>query len=242
MADKANVAIVTGGTRGIGRAVTEQLIADGFTVAAFYQSNDAAAKACREETGTHIYKANVAELEDVQKKVEKVEKDLGPIGVLVNNAGITRDSTLHKMTGDDWKAVMETNLDSCFNMCRAVVPGMRERRYGRIINISSINGEKGQFGQTNYSAAKAGMIGFTKALAQEGAAKGITVNALCPGYIRTDMTERMDAQVLEAIVKQIPVGRLGYPEEIASFVSFLASDRAAFVTGAILSANGGQYM
>lgn len=236
------VAIVTGGTRGIGKEISKGLIADGYSVAAFYAGNDAAAKAFKEETGGKAYKVDVADLEACEKAVAKVEKDLGAIGVLVNNAGITRDGMLHKMPEENWHAVMETNLTSCYNMSRSVIAGMRDRGAGRVINISSINGQKGQLGQANYSAAKAGMIGFTKALALESARKGITVNAICPGYIKTEMTEAMDSAVLESIVKQIPVGRMGTPKEIAAVVLFLVSERAAFITGATISANGGQYM
>ena len=187
-------------------------------------------------------KVDVADLAKCEKAVAKVEKELGPVSVLVNNAGITRDGMLHKMSDESWHAVIDTNLTSCFNMCRSVVAGMRERGFGRIINISSINGQKGQLGQANYSAAKAGMLGFTKALALESARKGITVNSICPGYIKTEMTDAMDSAVLESIVKQIPAGRMGAPGEIASIVSFLASEQAAYITGATISANGGQYM
>ncbi|MCB9983195.1 MAG: acetoacetyl-CoA reductase [Rhodospirillales bacterium] len=236
------VAIVTGGTRGIGKEISEGLIAEGYKIAAFYADNDAAAKAFKEKTEAKTYKVDVADLPACEKAVAKVERDLGPVGVLVNNAGITRDGMLHKMPEENWHVVIETNLTSCYNMCRAVITGMRDRGAGRIINISSINGQKGQLGQANYSAAKAGMLGFTKALALESARKGITVNAICPGYIKTEMTESMDSAVLESIVKQIPVGRMGTPKEIAALVSFLASDKAAFITGATLSANGGQYM
>ncbi|MCB1720941.1 MAG: acetoacetyl-CoA reductase [Rhodospirillales bacterium] len=236
------VAIVTGGTRGIGKEISEYLIAEGYQVAAFYADNDAAAKAFKEKTGAKAYKVDVADLAACEKAVAKVERELGPVGVLVNNAGITRDGMLHKMPDENWHVVIETNLTSCYNMCRAVIVGMRERGAGRVVNISSINGQKGQLGQANYSAAKAGMLGFTKALALESARKGITVNAICPGYIKTEMTESMDSAVLEAIVKQIPVGRMGTPKEIAAIVSFLVSDKAAFITGATLSANGGQYM
>lgn len=236
------VAIVTGGTRGIGLEISKALIADGHKVAAIYHGNDAAAKAFKEETSGEAFKADVANFESCQNVVAKITKKLGAVTILVNNAGITRDGMLHKMPEDDWHAVIETNLTSCYSMCRAVVKDMRDHGYGRIINISSINGQKGQLGQVNYSAAKAGMLGFTKALALESARKGITVNAICPGYIKTEMTEAMDSAVLESIVKQIPAGRMGKPGEIASIVSFLASEKASFITGATISANGGQYM
>jgi acetoacetyl-CoA reductase len=236
------LAIVTGGTRGIGASISKALIADGFEVAAIYHGNIDAANAFKAETGGHIYKVDVASFADVRAGVEQIEKDLGPVSVLVNNAGITKDSMLHKMEEDAWHAVIETNLTSCFNMCRAVIGGMRERSFGRVINISSINGQKGQLGQTNYSAAKAGIIGFTKALALESAAKGITVNAICPGYIETEMTGAMKQEVLDGIIRSIPAARMGKPSEIADIVAFLASDKAAFITGSTLTANGGQYM
>jgi acetoacetyl-CoA reductase len=237
-----NVALVTGGTRGIGLEISKALKDEGFTVAALYHGNEDAAKAFEKVTNGKAIKADVADYAAVMNAVEGIEKNIGPIKVLVNNAGITRDGMLHKMEPQSWSAVISTNLDSCFNLCRAVVPAMRERGFGRIINISSINGQKGQFGQTNYAAAKAGMIGFTKALALENAAKGITVNAVCPGYIETDMTAGMRPEVLDSIVKQIPVARMGKPDEIAALVSFLASEKAAFITGATIAANGGQYM
>lgn len=236
------VAIVTGGTRGIGLEITRSLVAEGYVVAAVYHGNDDAAKLCETKTGAKAYKFDVADFDACQAGAAQIEQELGLVSVLVNNAGITRDSTLHKMTAEGWHAVMETNLSSCFYMCRAVINGMRDRAYGRIINISSINGQKGQFGQTNYSAAKAGILGFTKALALESAAKGITVNAICPGYIATDMTSAMKQEVLDSIVRQIPVSRMGTPGEIAALVAFLASDQAGFVTGSTLTANGGQYM
>lgn len=236
------VAVVTGGTRGIGADITAALVKDGYKVAAFYFGNEEAAQACAAATGASIYKVDVTRYQDCMEACLQVEKDLGPIAVLVNNAGKTNDGMMHKMGPEAWSDVISTNLDSCFNMCRSVINGMRERGYGRIINISSVNGQKGQFGQTNYSAAKAGMLGLTKALAMESAAKGITVNAICPGYIRTEMTGKMKPEILEAIVKQIPVGRLGTPEEVAAAVVFLASDQASFITGSTLSANGGQYM
>lgn len=236
------VAIVTGGTRGIGLDITRALIADGYKVAAIYHGNEEAAKACEQETGARAFRADVADFNACMKLCEDIEAGYGPVSVLVNNAGITKDGMMHKMSPENWHAVIETNLTSCFNMCRAVISAMRERGFGRIVNISSINGQKGQFGQTNYSAAKAGMIGFTKALALESAGKGITVNVICPGYIATDMTSAMKQEVLDSIIKQIPVGRMGHPDEVAALVSFLASDKAAFITGSTLSANGGQYM
>lgn len=236
------VAIVTGGTRGIGLEITKALSAEGYKVAAFFHGNNEAAQKCADATGAVPYKVDVANFNECQKAVEDIEKNIGPVHLLVNNAGITRDGTLHKMTEDAWHDVIETNLTSCFNMCRAVINAMRERAAGRIVNISSINGQKGQFGQTNYSAAKAGMIGFTKALAQESAAKGITVNVICPGYIETEMTGAMRQDVLDSIIRGIPVSRMGRPHEIAAIVKFLASDDAGFITGSTITANGGQYM
>jgi acetoacetyl-CoA reductase len=237
----ARVALVTGGTRGIGRAIVERLKADGFKVAAGYAGNEEAAHACADELGVMIVKGNVGEFEDCARAVRQVEAELGPVDVLVNNAGITRDAMLHRMTPQQWNEVIYVNLASVFNMCRHVIEGMRERGYGRIINISSINGQKGQMGQTNYSAAKAGVIGFTKALAQETAAKGITVNAVAPGYIDTEMVAAVPQNVLEKIIAGIPVGRLGRAEEIAACVAFLAREDAAYITGATITANGGQY-
>ena len=238
----SGVAIVTGGTRGIGLAISKQLIADGLKVAALYHGNEEAAQTFRDETGGAAYKVDVADFKACENVAATITEELGAITVLVNNAGITRDGVLHKMPEENWHAVIETNLTSCYNLCRAVVPSMRENGFGRIVNISSINGQKGQFGQTNYSAAKAGMIGFTKALALEGAAKGITVNAICPGYIETDMTSAIRPEVLDSIIKQIPVARMGQPDEIAALVSFLSSEKAGFVTGATIAANGGQFM
>lgn len=236
------VAIVTGGTRGIGLAISRALIRDGQSVAAIYHGNEDAARKFESETGGKAFKVDVSDYADALRGVKDISDALGDITILVNNAGITRDAVLHKMEPDAWHAVIETNLTSCFNMCRAVIGGMRDRGYGRIVSISSINGQKGQFGQTNYSAAKAGMVGFTKALALESAAKGVTVNAVCPGYIATDMTSAMRQEVLDSIIKQIPVARMGHPEEIADVVAFLASERAGFITGSTVSANGGQYM
>jgi acetoacetyl-CoA reductase len=237
----ARVALVTGGTRGIGRAIVERLKSDGFAVAAGYAGNEEAAHACAQELNVTIVKGNVGDFEDCARAVRQVEAELGPIDVLVNNAGITRDAMLHRMTPQQWNEVIYVNLASVFNMCRHVIEGMRERGYGRIINISSINGQKGQMGQTNYSAAKAGVIGFTKALAQETAAKGITVNAVAPGYIDTEMVAAVPQNVLEKIIAGIPVGRLGKAEEIAACVAFLAREDSAFITGATITANGGQY-
>src|SRR5271167_1194449 len=238
----ARVAVVTGGTRGIGAAVCKALKTAGYKVAASYGGNDEAARKFKAETGIAVYKWDVSSFEACAAGVKQVEADLGPIDVLVNNAGITRDSQLHRMKPEQWTAVINTNLGSLFNMSRHVIEGMRERKFGRIINISSINGQKGQFGQVNYSAAKAGEIGFTKALAQEGARSGITVNAICPGYIATDMVQAVPKEVLEkSILPLIPVNRLGEPEEIARSVVFLAADDAGFITGSTLTVNGGQY-
>ena len=239
----ARVVLVTGGTRGIGEAISVGLKAAGYQVAATYGGNDEAASAFKERTGIPVYKWDVADFEACKAGVQKVEGDLGPIEVLVNNAGITRDTTLHRMTPDQWRAVIATNLDSAFNMTRLVIEGMRERGFGRIINISSVNGQKGQFGQSNYAAAKSGLIGFTKSIAQENAAKGITANVVAPGYIGTEMVRAVPEDVLKSkILPQIPVGRLGEPEEIARCVAFLAADEAGFITGSTLAANGGQYM
>lgn len=238
----ARVAVVTGGTRGIGRGISERLKADGFTVAAIYAGNDDAANAFKAETGSEVFKWDVGDFQACVDGVKSVVDALGPIDTLVNNAGITRDATLHRMSFEQWDAVIRTDLTSVFNMCRAVIDSMRERKFGRIVNISSINGQKGQFGQSNYSAAKAGVIGFTKALAQEGASKGVTVNAIAPGYIDTDMVAAVPEEVLNKIIAGIPVGRLGTAAEIARGVSFLASEDAGFVTGATLTMNGGQYI
>lgn len=237
------VAVVTGGTRGIGAAISKALKAAGYSVAANYAGNDEAANGFKAETGIPVYKWDVSSYEGCAAGLAQVEKDLGPVEIVVNNAGITRDGFFHKMTPDQWNAVINTNLNSLFNMCRPVVEGMRNRNFGRIVCISSINGQKGQAGQTNYSAAKSGEIGFVKALAQENASKGVTVNAITPGYIGTEMVRAIDPAVLEKkIVPLIPVGRLGEPEEIARCVLFLVADDAGFITGSTLSANGGQYM
>ena len=237
------IALVTGGTRGIGRAISEGLKAAGYTVVANYAGNEEAAAAFKSETGIDVIKFDVGDFDACQAAVAGIAGNQGPIDVLVNNAGITRDKPLHKMEKSNWDQVIATNLDSLFNLSRAVIDGMRERGFGRIVNISSINGQKGQFGQTNYAAAKAGLIGFTKALALETASKGITVNAVAPGYIGTEMVMAVPEKVLnEVIIPQIPVGRLGEATEIARCVTFLASDDAGFITGSTLSANGGQYM
>jgi acetoacetyl-CoA reductase len=239
----ARVALVTGGTRGIGEAISIALKEAGFKVAANYGGNDEAANRFKDKTGIPVYKWSVADYDGCVAGIKRVEADLGPIEVLVNNAGITRDTMFHRMTPQQWNEVISTNLSGVFNMTHPVWPGMRERKFGRIINISSVNGQKGQAGQVNYSAAKAGDIGFSKALAQEGARAGITVNAICPGYIGTEMVRAVDEKVLnERILPLIPVGRLGEPEEVARCVVFLASDEAGFITGSTLSANGGQYM
>ncbi|APX89545.1 beta-ketoacyl-ACP reductase [Brevirhabdus pacifica] len=239
----SRVALVTGGSRGIGAAISTALKKAGYSVAATYAGNDDKARAFTDETGIKTYKWNVADYDACVDGIHQVEGDLGPVEVLVNNAGITRDAPFHKMTPEQWKEVMDTNLSGVFNMTHPVWPGMRERKFGRIITISSINGQKGQFAQTNYAAAKAGDIGFTKALAQEGARAGITVNAICPGYINTEMMSTIPEKVMnEVILPQIPVGRLGEADEIARAVVFLASDDAGFITGSTLTANGGQYM
>jgi acetoacetyl-CoA reductase len=238
----SRVALVTGGSRGIGEAISIALKAAGYKVAANYAGNDEAAAKFTEATGIPAFKWSVADYEACKAGVAQVEAELGPVDVLVNNAGITRDAMFHKMTPDQWRAVIDTNLTGLFNMTHQVWPGMRERKFGRVINISSINGQKGQAGQANYSASKAGDLGFTKALAQEGARAGITVNAICPGYIGTEMVKAIDPKVLaERIIPLIPVGRLGEPEEIARCVAFLAADDAGFITGSTLSANGGQF-
>ena len=239
----ARVALVTGGTRGIGAAISIGLKEAGYKVAATYAGNDEAANAFKAETGILVYKWDVGDFDACQTGVAQVEADLGSVDVLVNNAGITRDTMFHRMEPGQWQDVIRTNLDSLFNMTRPVIEGMRDRKFGRVINISSINGQKGQMGQSNYSAAKAGLIGFTKALAQENAFKGITVNAIAPGYIATEMVKAVPQDVLDSqIIPKIPVGRLGEAEEIARCVVFLAADDAGFITGSTLSANGGQYM
>jgi acetoacetyl-CoA reductase len=243
MSDK-KVAVVTGGTRGIGLAISQELMCDGHMVAAVYfGNNEAAANFEKESDGKgKAFKFDVANFDACERGIKEIEERLGPVSILVNNAGITRDGMLHKMPLENWHDVIETNLTSCFNMCRVIVPDMRERGYGRIINIGSINGQRGQLGQVNYCAAKAGMIGFTKALALESAAKGITVNAVCPGYIETEMTGVLNQDILDSIIRQIPVGRMGKSEEVAKIVSFLASEDMGFTTGSTFTANGGQYL
>src|ERR1700736_1429655 len=239
----ARVAVVTGGTRGIGEAICKGLQTAGYRVAANYGGNDEAAQKFKDATGIPVYKWDVSSFDACAAGVKQIEADLGPIEILVNNAGVARDSMFHRMKPEQWSAVINTNLNSLFNMCRPVIEGMRTRKFGRIINISSINGQKGQMGQTNYSASKAGELGFTKALAQESAKSGITVNAICPGYIATEMVKSVPQEVLDKnILPQIPVGRLGEPEEIARCVVFLAADEAGLITGSTLSANGGQFM
>ncbi len=239
----ARVAVVTGGTRGIGEAISKALKAAGYNVAANYGGNDDAAQKFKSETGIPVYKWDVSSYQSCAAGLKQVETELGPVEVLVNNAGITRDTMFHRMKPEQWNDVINTNLNSLFNMCRPVIEGMRERKFGRIVNISSINGQKGQMGQANYSAAKAGELGFTRALAQESARSGITVNAICPGYIATEMVKAVPKEVLEkSILPLIPLGRLGEPEEIARCVVFLVSDQAGLITGSTLSANGGQLM
>jgi acetoacetyl-CoA reductase len=239
----ARVAVVTGGTRGIGEAICKALKAAGCTVAANYAGNDEAAATFKAATGIPVYKWDVASYEACAAGIKQVEAELGPVDILVNNAGIARDSMFHRMKPEQWAAVINTNLNSLFNMCRPVIEGMRARKFGRIINISSINGQKGQLGQTNYSTSKAGELGFTKALALENARSGITVNAICPGYIATEMVKAVPADVMEKnILPQIPLGRLGEPEEVARCVVFLASDDAGLITGSTITANGGQLM
>ena len=239
----ARVAVVTGGTRGIGAAIARALKGAGYTVAAVYAGNDEAAQKFKAESSIPVFKWDVSSYDACVAGIKQIEAELGPVEVLVNNAGITRDAPFHRMTPEQWTAVINTNLNSLFNMCRPVIDGMRSRKFGRIINVSSINGQKRQFGQSNYSAAKAGEIGFTKALALEGARAGITVNAIAPGYINTEMVQAVPKDVLEkSILPLIPVGRLGEPEDIARCVVFLASDDASFITGSTLSANGGQYL
>lgn len=238
----ARTAIVTGGTRGIGKAISIALKQAGYSVAANFAGNEKAAAAFTEETGIPAYKWSVADYAACRDGVAQVEAEHGPVDILINNAGITRDAPFHKMTPEQWSEVIDTNLTGLFNMTHVVWPGLRDRGFGRVVNISSINGQKGQFGQANYSAAKAGDLGFTRALAQEGARKGVTVNAICPGYIATEMVMAVPEDVRNQIIATIPVGRLGEPEEIARCVAFLVSDEAGFITGATLTANGGQYI
>jgi len=238
----ARVAIVTGGTRGIGEAISIALAAQGRTVVANYTGNDARAQAFKDKTGIAVAKWDVGDHQATLAAVAAIIEEHGSVDIVVNNAGITRDGVLHKMSYDDWNEVMRVNLGGCFNMAKAAFPGMRERGWGRIVNIGSINGQAGQYGQVNYAAAKSGIHGFTKALAQEGAKYGVTVNAIAPGYIDTDMVAAVPAPVLEKIVAKIPVGRLGQADEIARAVAFLTSDDAGFVTGSTMSVNGGQHM
>lgn len=242
MAMKNRIALVTGGTRGIGRAIAVDLKKAGCKVVASYAGNEEAAQAFKKETGIEVMRFDVADFEQCQHAVRRIESEIGPVDILVNNAGITRDGFMHKMGEESWDAVLDTNLKSCFNMCRAVIESMRSRNFGRIISISSINGQLGQMGQTNYAAAKAGVFGFTKSLARECANKGITVNAVAPGYINTEMVAAINPDVLKGIVSKIPVGRLGEASEIARSVCFLADDEAGFITGETLSVNGGQHM
>ncbi|WP_316366476.1 acetoacetyl-CoA reductase [Candidatus Thiodiazotropha sp. CDECU1] len=236
------VALVTGGTRGIGEAICVALKDAGYTVCANYGGNEEAAKAFTERTGIAAYKFDVSDFDSVEAGIAKIETEIGPVDILVNNAGITRDGTMHKMNFDKWDKVIQTNLASCFNTCHAVINGMRERGFGRIVNVGSVNGQAGQYGQVNYAAAKSGIHGFTKALALEGATKGITVNAVAPGYVATDMVRAVPEDILAKIIKTIPVGRLGEPEDIARSVLFLVADDASFITGSTLSVNGGQHM
>jgi acetoacetyl-CoA reductase len=236
------VALVTGGTRGIGAAISRRLHEAGYKVAANYGGNDEAAQRFHAETGIKVYKWDVGNYDDCKAGVAKVTSDLGPVEVLVNNAGITRDSTIFRMTPDQWRAVLDTNLSSCFNLCSLVVNSMREKKFGRIVNIGSINGQAGQYGQVNYAAAKSGIHGFTKALAQEGARFNITANAVAPGYVDTDMVRAVPADILEKIIARIPVGRLGRADDIARTVLFLVADDAEFITGSTVSVNGGQHM
>jgi acetoacetyl-CoA reductase len=238
----ARVAVVTGGTRGIGEAISVGLKEAGYNVAAVYAGNDEKAREFTDRTGIAAFKWDVSDFEACKAGIAKVEAELGPVEIVVNNAGITRDGVLHRMSFEQWNDVIQTNLTSCFNMCRNVIDGMRERGFGRIVNIGSVNGQAGQYGQVNYAAAKSGIHGFTKALAQEGAAKGITVNAIAPGYIDTDMVRAVPAPVLEKIIAKVPVGRLGKASEIARGVLFLVADEGGFVTGSTLSINGGQHM
>ncbi|MCW8907239.1 MAG: acetoacetyl-CoA reductase [Sedimenticola sp.] len=236
------VALVTGGTRGIGESICVGLKEQGYDVVANYGGNDQAAAEFSERTGIDTIKFDVSDFDAVAGGIKQIEESKGPVEVLVNNAGITRDGTMHKMNFEQWNQVIQTNLSSCFNTCRAVIEGMRKREFGRIVNIGSVNGQAGQYGQVNYAAAKSGIHGFTKALAQEGAAKGITVNAIAPGYVETDMVRAVPQPVLDKIIATIPVGRLGQPEDIARAVLFLVADDATFITGSTLSINGGQHM
>jgi len=238
----SKVALVTGGTRGIGESIAVELKEAGYETVSNYGGNDERAREFSERTGIPVYKFDVSDFDACQEGIAQVERDVGPVSVLVNNAGITRDRTMHKMTHEMWQAVLDTNLGSCFNMCRGVIEGMRERKFGRIVNVGSLNGQAGQYGQVNYAAAKSGIHGFTKALALESAAYGVTVNAVAPGYVDTDMVRNVPADVLEKIVAKIPVGRLGTAHDIARGILFLVSDEGGFITGSTLSINGGQHM
>ena len=235
-------AIVTGGTRGLGRAISQSLATDGYKVAAVYHGDDAAAAEFHQRTSIAVYKWDISQFDACKAGIAQVERDLGPVDVLINNGGITRDATLHHMTVEQWRDVVATNLDSLFNMCRNVIEGMRERHCGRIVNISSVNGQKGQIGQTNYAASKAGILGFTKALALENATHGITVNAVAPGYCDTAMVAAVRPDVMKSIIATIPVGRLGRPDDISRLVSFLVREDNGYITGATYSINGGQYL
>lgn len=238
----ARVALVTGGTRGIGEAICKKLAEKGYIVVANYGSNDVVADEFTAKTGIPVAKFDVSDFEQTKAAIAQIESEYGSIDVLVNNAGITKDGTMHRMTFEQWNAVIQTNLTSCFNTCRAVIEGMRSREFGRIVNVGSVNGQAGQYGQANYAAAKSGIHGFTKALALESAGKGITVNAIAPGYVETDMVRAVPPEVLVKIIKTIPVGRLGKPEDIANSVAFLIDDNSSFITGSTLSINGGQHM
>ena len=238
----SKVALVTGGTRGIGEAICVALKDAGYTVVANYGGNDEAAKAFTERTGIPSFKFDVSNFEKTKEAIDQIATDYGPVDILINNAGITRDGTMHRMNFEQWDAVIQTNLASCFNTCRSVIDSMRTRGFGRIVNIGSVNGQAGQYGQVNYAAAKSGIHGFTKALALEGAGKGVTVNAIAPGYVDTDMVRAVPGEVLKKIIATIPVGRLGKPEDIARSVMFLIGDEAGFITGSTLSINGGQHM
>tara|TARA_R110000822_G_scaffold59736_18_gene148978 strand:- start:4562 stop:5284 length:723 start_codon:yes stop_codon:yes gene_type:complete len=238
----SKVALVTGGTRGIGEAIAMELNEAGYDAVVNYANNDDSAKAFNERTGIPVYKFDVSDFEACKNGIETIEREIGPVSVLVNNAGITRDKTLHRMDPQSWQEVLDTNLGSCFNMCRCVVENMREKKFGRIVNIGSVNGQAGQYGQVNYAAAKSGIHGFTKALALESASHGITVNAIAPGYVDTDMVRNVPSDVLEKIIATIPVGRLGTAHDIARSVLFLVSDEGGFITGSTLSINGGQHM
>jgi acetoacetyl-CoA reductase len=238
----SKVALVTGGTRGIGEAIAMELKEAGYDAVVNYANNDDSAKAFNERTGIPVYKFDVSDFEACKNGIETIEREIGPVSVLVNNAGITRDKTLHRMDPQSWQDVLDTNLGSCFNMCRCVVENMREKKFGRIVNIGSVNGQAGQYGQVNYAAAKSGIHGFTKALALESASHGITVNAIAPGYVDTDMVRNVPSDVLEKIIATIPVGRLGTAHDIARSVLFLVSDEGGFITGSTLSINGGQHM